>query len=308
MSRVLITGASGFLGRTLASVLVADGHEVTALSRRDYASPGVRSITVDITDQERMRATTFDGHFIIHAAAARARPEDGWEGVTHTIRVNALGTLHMLELAQRCGIPRLIYCSSSSIYALPQPLPINEDGRTYPAPGPDSIYGASKLMGELLCQRIAGQAGLRCLCLRFGRLYGPGEPSGRVLADWVALATTGRELIVHGNGERSADFLCMMDAVRAIRLALQRGWEGGTLNVGTGRETTWRELAETVADVFSPPGRRAPIRYVSEGSLTRCALNVSRVREVLGFHAAVSLRAGLEAWREAIGAPVEISR
>jgi UDP-glucose 4-epimerase len=141
-----------------------------------------------------------------------------------------------------------------------------------------------------------------CTSLRLGRLFGPGEAGG-LLAEWRAKAERGEELLVYGDGQRSLDFLYIDDAARAVLAALTAEWEGGVLNIGSGVETTWRMLAEAVADLFAPPPARSPVRCVPEGDRTRCALDIAAARAQLGFPPRVGLRDGLLAWRDAETAP-----
>ena len=299
MSRVLVTGASGFIGRRLVRCLLAAGHPVVAATRR----PGVlRDIDVqvaplDIGDRRGLAGLPGEIDVVVHAAAERLDSKTDWLTLAKVVRVNTLGTLNMLEYAERHHVKRFVYCSTLSAYALPQSVPIREDGLTYPAQGPDSFYAISKLAGELLCARLHQEGRLACYCLRLARVYGPEESPQSLLSSWVQRTSKGEEIVVHGDGQRSLDFLYVDDAVRAIAVAVESDWNGGVVNIGSGVETTWRSLAEAIVEVFSPPGRRAPVRYVPEGPRTRCYLDISQARTSLGFVPRYSLKDGLLDWR-----------
>ena len=191
----------------------------------------------------------------------------------------------------------MVYCSTMSVYALPQDMPVGEDGPTYPVNAEDSSYGISKLAGELLCSRGNNEGRIRCLCLRLGRIYGPGEADNSLFSQWAQQARNEEEIIVYGNGERSLDFVYIDDAIRAICLAAEVDWEGGIVNVSSGIETHWRNLAESIVNVFSPSGRANTIRYVNDGDKTRCYLKVDKVRQLLNFVPRYSLQEGLQAWK-----------
>lgn len=301
MSRVLVTGAGGWLGRRLVPALARAGHSVIAGVHRAGASEPSEAevVALDVTEPGSLAALPSGIETIVHAAAARMSPQGGWEEVAGLLAVNAIGTSHLLRYAQAQGVRRFIYCSTMSVYALPQPVPIAEAGRTYPSDTRDSFYGISKLGGELLCARAREAGWLDGWCLRLARLYGPEEPPESLLAQWAAAAAERRPLTVYGEGRRSSDFLYVDDAVRGILAAVESPARGQVLNLGSGVETTWRELAEAIAETFSPPGARAEVRCMPEGDRTRCCLDSARARAVLGFEARYSLRQGLRAWQEA---------
>lgn len=299
MSQVLVTGASGFVGRRLVPLLLAAGHSVVAGTRHPemVSDIGARVIRLDLTDRDTLTALPREVDVIVHAATERLDSKTDWLSRAEMVRVNTLGTLNMLEYAETCHIKRFVYCSTLSVYALPQMVPIQEDGWTYPVQAADSFYGISKLGGELLCARLQQEGRLKCHCLRLGRIYGPGENPQSLLSLWVQRASEGEEIVVYGDGQRSLDFIYIEDAICGIVAAVESDWEGGVVNVGSGVETTWRSLAETVVEVFSPPESRAPVRYVSAGARTRCYLDISQARAVLGFVPRFSLKEGLLAWR-----------
>lgn len=300
MSRILVTGASGFVGRRLVAALCDAGHEVVAATRRPEAMSGACSqvVALDITDRGAFGALPAGIETIVHAAVERPRETGGLAGLAMAIQVNTLGTINVLQYAEASAVKKVVYCSTLAVYALPQPLPISEGGSTYPVQGRDGYYAISKLGGELACARSQHEGRLTCVCLRLGRIYGPGEPANTLLDLWTRQARRGEEIVVYGTGDRSLDFIYIDDAVRGIRAGVECGAIGGVFNIGSGVETTWRGLAEAIAEVFAAPGRRAPIRYVGDGPELRCYLDVREAAERLGFAVRVSLREGLHAWRQ----------
>lgn len=304
MSRVLVTGASGFIGRRLVPLLMAAGHSVVAVTRRPevLAGIGARVVPLDLTERKTFTELPKEVDVIVHAAAERLDRNSDWEKLSEILRVNTLGTLNMLEYGVRCNVKQFVYCSTLSVYTLPQALPIREDGLTYPIQGLDSFYGISKLGGELLCGRYQEEGRLTCQCLRLGRVYGLDENPQGLLNLWIQKAHEGEEIVVYGDGERSLDFIYIDDVVRGIIDVVESNWGGGVLNIGSGVETSWRRLAEAIIDVFSPPGSPAPLRYVAEGNRMRCYLDTSKARSVLDFAPRYSLKGGLLASRDSKGA------
>lgn len=299
MKKVLVTGASGFLGGWFVQALLREGHSVVAAARKPVAFPKSEAtiVPLDVTQRESFAELPGGIDTIIHAGASRPTEQAGWAGVAAAIQANVLGTLHVLEYAEAHRIRNIIYCSTLSVYALPQRLPIREDGPTYPIQAPDSYYAISKLAGELMCVRAHLERRVSCLCLRLARTYGPGENPNTLLGKWIREAREGREIVVHGNGERSLDFIYIEDAVRSICLAVRAEGVDGIVNVGSGVEVTWRSLAEDVVELFSPAGRRTAIRYVSHGDQTRCYLDVEKARAALGFTTRFSIVEGLKTWK-----------
>lgn len=299
MKKVLLTGASGFLGRWLVPALLREGHAVVAAARSAEALPEDKAMVVplDVTDRESFAQLPAGIDTIIHAATLRPNEQAGWVGVAAAIEANILGTLYLLEYAAAHHTQKIVYCSTLAVYGLPQRLPIREDGPTYPIQAPDSHYAISKLAGELLCTRAHVERRVSCLCLRLARIYGPGENPNSLLSRWIREAREGREIVVHGNGERSLDFIYIEDAVRSICLAVRAEGVDGIVNVGSGVEVTWRLLAENVVELFSPAGRRTAIRYISHGDQTRCYLDVEKARAALGFTTRFSIVEGLKTWK-----------
>ncbi len=298
MSRVLVIGASGFVGRRLVPALLKENHTVVAASRRSAVSiPGeVQQVPLDITDPESFKGLPEGIDTIVHAAADRPGSASA-TAVRTAFLVNTLGTINVLAYAEALNIKRVVYCSTLSVYALPQAIPIAEEGRTYPVQAPDSYYGISKLAGESICERFRQERRLTCLSLRLGRIYGPGEYAGSLVSNWVQTARNREDIVVYGDGMRSLDFIYIDDAVRGIVNAVQARSEGGVINMGSGVETSWGTLAEAIVEVFSPPQGASKVVYIPEGNRERCYLDISLARTVLGFAPQFTLREGLLAWR-----------
>lgn len=299
MKNILVTGASGFLGRRLVSELTHFGYSVIAAARNleGIQESDVKLVPLDIVDRAAFNRLPGNIDTIIHAAVVRPQPGKGWEDLRLALQTNLIGTLNLLEYAEENKIRKFIYCSTLSVYQLPQPLPIPEEGLTYPAGRFDSDYGILKLAGELLCTRLQTKEFCAFVSLRFGRIYGPTENSGSLLSQWIEQAKMGKEIIVYGNGERSLDFLYIEDAVRAIQQALNSE-EGGIFNLGYGEEVTWKVLAETIVSLFSPKEEVVPIRYIEDGDRSRCVLDTTRARKILNFIPGFSLEKGLRKWKE----------
>ncbi|MDQ3680156.1 MAG: NAD(P)-dependent oxidoreductase [Actinomycetota bacterium] len=246
--KILVTGASGFLGRRLTRELVAGGHEVTALGRTlpEPVEPfgGAELVVGDITDQaslERVRRGMPGPEAIVHLAGLvpRSRDEDLPGAMAG---VNVGGTVNLLEVFGPV-VTRFVYASTAEVYGLPQvPGPISEGT----PPDPPSYYAASKLAAEVFCEVYGKRHSLPVAVLRLSVLYGPGDRINRAIPNFVRSALSGRNLQVHG-GEELRDYLYVDDAAEALRLAVL-GKAPGTFNIGSGRATSIREVAQAVIE------------------------------------------------------------
>lgn len=290
MSRVLVTGAGGFVGMHLCARLLEDGHEVWGTVRPGAgAPPGVRPVPVDLTDpvslSHGVRAAAPELAF--HLAAARARATSAERAATTA--VNTTSGLHLVEaLSDTCRA--VIRLGSSTEYAQ-SPGPMAEDAPLRPR----GLFGATKAAGSLLLAAAAAERGIRAAVLRAFQVYGPHDHPGRFVPTVLRAARTGEVLPLTGPGQRR-DWVHVDDVVTACVLAAAAEDlpPGQVLNLGTGVQTANEELvglAEAVTGrtirtaVGTHPGRSwdAP-SWVCDPSLAA---------ERLGWRAAVDLRAGL---------------
>jgi len=292
--RILVTGASGFIGRHVVSELTASGHQVLALARQpaDFGSVpgpgGVTSIRANVlSDEARAAAGTVDA---IVQLAGRGDVQASFREPYEFNQLNAQGTLNVLEGA-RDGRAHLILASTQRVYQPTTGL-ISEDA----ALGPTDPYATSKLVAEQWCQMYAEQLGVPTTVVRLFSVYGPGQVgqgNSGVVSIFLSRARRGEPLAVHADQQR--DLTWVGDVARGIRLALEhppasdRPWR--VYNVATGVGTTLHQLALQVRDVtgsFSevlPPTARS-----AEGD--RVA-DISRAQAELGYQPTTTILDGL---------------
>jgi nucleoside-diphosphate-sugar epimerase len=173
MTRVLVTGATGFVGPLLCRALLDTGHQVRAALRTDAAltGSGCERVTVgDINSRTDWRAALQDIDQVIHAAA-RVHVMDNSADSAAYMETNALGTRRLAECAAQAGARRLVYLSSVKVNGEETP------GRAYRAddvPGPRDDYGRSKLVGERYLQEVCAGSRLEFAIVRPPLVYGPG--------------------------------------------------------------------------------------------------------------------------------------
>lgn len=248
--RVLVTGATGFVGRWMVDDLQQAGHEVLGAPAR---------AELDIADVDAVRAFVADARpeAVVHLAGLAFGP-DAARDPTEAGRVNATGTSVLMRALSPAGsMPFVVVAGSSDVYGTPDPgdLPLRE---TAPA-RPSSPYGVSKLGQEATALAIGRDSGIPVAVTRSFNHTGPGQRSEFVapaLARRVlATAGDGSSEIAVGNVDVRRDFSDVRDVVRAYRLILE-GLAGGSvpagtiLNVASGRSVSIRELIALLSDII----------------------------------------------------------
>lgn len=292
---VLVTGGAGFIGSHLSRRL-ADRNAVTVFDsltsgRRDRVPAGAELIEADLRDGERIDAAVSASERVFHLAAM-VDVSRSVEAPLDSHGVNVEGTLAVLEAARRHDVP-VIVASSAAIYGRPVEVPIPEDHPHRPL----SPYGLDKLAVDQYARLYHDLYGLPVSALRYFNVYGPGQPGADyagVIATFLEQALGGGPLTLEGDGTQTRDFVHVSDVVRANLLAADADVGGRAINVGTGSETSIRELAETVRELADG---RPDITHVDPrpGDIDRSVADLTRAESELGYRPDVDLETGLAA-------------
>ena len=274
--RILVTGASGFVGSHLANRLRKQGADVTGVN----ISSGI-----DITDWEQVKGYR-DIDFIYHLAAKTYIPSAA-EDPRQTYLVNLGGTLNMLELGRRNRIKNFIF-ASSYIYGCPQYLPIDEN---HPI-NPTNPYNRSKALGEELCRAYYEDYGLKCVILRAFNIYGEGQGDNFLIPTILRQIADGE--IELKDPEPRRDFLYVEDAVEAyIKAADYSGSNFEVFNIGLGKSYS---VDEIVTKIFAVIGRKVKVKYLQQrrrGEIMNTVADITKVKEKLGWEPKFNLEEGL---------------
>ena len=306
MSRVLVTGGGGFLGSHLVERLEAEGHDVFVARSHDY----------DLTrfdDAEQMFRDA-QPELVFHLAAEvggigsnRANPGRYWYA-------NLMMGAHVLELARVHATRKIVIAGTVCAYPKFAPVPFSEDDlwNGYPEET-NAPYGVAKKAILVGANAYRDQYGLDAIFLLPANLYGPRDnfdlESSHVIPALIRKMLEAESVVtLWGDGSPTREFLYVDDCARALQLAADRYDGAAPVNLGTGVETSIRELAETIADLTGFDGEIVWDTSMPNGQPRR-KLDASRARELFGFEATTSLRDGLEqtiAWyRERVSASLQ---
>jgi UDP-glucose 4-epimerase len=295
--RALVTGGAGFIGSNLVDTLLSRGHDVTILD--DLSTGRQENLSGALRDGARLHEGSVVDAAAVADAMAAARPEvvfhlaaqiDVRRAVADPAfdaTVNVVGTATLLEAARQAGARRFVQASTGgAIYGDAPSIPTREDAPARPL----APYGTSKAGAEGYAGLYERLYGLSTLSLRLSNVYGPRQdPRGEagVIAIYCSAASAepATPATVYGDGRQTRDFVYVGDVVDAFLAAGDNG-ATGCCNVGTGRETTVLELAETL-------GLEPKFEPERTGEIRRSCLDPSAAENMLGWRARVSLREGL---------------
>jgi UDP-glucose 4-epimerase len=298
--RMLVTGAAGFIGSNLVDRLLADGHDVTGV---DDLSRGTPANLADARAHDRFTwmeqdvttpgfADTVAQHRpeVIHHLAAQIDVRASVADPLLDARLNVLGTITVCEAARRSGTRKVVYTSSGgSVYGSPAALPVSEA-----APfDPESPYAAGKAAGELYLGTYRALYGTDWTALALSNVYGPRQdPHGEagVVAIFATAMLNGRPTKIFGDGTSTRDYVHVDDVVEAFVRATDAGTR--RYNIGTGIQTSVRELHSLVADATGAPDDPV-MAEARPGELQAIALDCTRAKSELDWSPAHELRSGI---------------
>jgi UDP-glucose 4-epimerase len=293
----LITGAAGFLGAALANRLVHSGHNVRGLDDLSTGNPeslipDVHFTRGDINDRPKLWSLLQGVDCVYHLAARVVVPESILYPREYN-QVNVGGTVALMEAMRDVGVRRVIFISSGALYGDQQEQPIRETS----LPAPRSPYAVSKLAAEYYIRTIGSLWGLETVCLRVFNAYGPGQHippvHAPVIPYFLHQAATRGTIVIHGDGNQSRDYIFLEDVVDGMVSASSiQGIDHAIINLGSGRETTVRDLMRLVLEIT---GGKPEVVYNSRSDRgpSRMCADVSLAREQLGFQPKMSLEAGI---------------
>jgi nucleoside-diphosphate-sugar epimerase len=302
--RIFITGGAGFIGTTLARLLVEE-NEIVALDNlhRDALSgtdltehPNFTFHQGDVLDADLVRELARGATHIVHCAAI-AGVDTVLESPVRTMRVNLIGTYNVLEAAHatESSLERLVDFSTSEVFGT-HAYRVEETHVTSGGSVGEArwTYAVSKLAGEYFAHAYYDEFGVPVTTVRPFNVYGPGQVGIGAIHNFTVRALAGEELVIHGDGSQIRAWLYVDDMVDALLRALERDEAvGETFNVGNARSTvTVLDLAQRIKRVSGSDSEIVfrPLHYTD---VEIRIPNVDKARRLLGFDAEVDLDEGL---------------
>ncbi|MGA9072109.1 MAG: SDR family oxidoreductase [Terracidiphilus sp.] len=302
MNTFLITGAAGFIGRSIAAELLRQGKRVRGI---DDFSTGKREnligleamdfIEADINDAAAVAQACREVECVFHEAAIPSVPRSVEDPVGSN-HAGVSGTVQLLVAAKDAAVRRVVFAGSSAVYGNQPTLPKSEEM----PPQPISPYAVSKLAGEYYLKSFTQVYGLETVILRYFNVFGPyqdptSEYSG-VLAKFTLKMLAGETPTIFGDGEQSRDFTYIDNVVHGNLLAAAAPAElvsGGVFNIATGTRIS---LNQTVEILKAATGYSGEVLYAPErgGDVKHSLAEIRRAKESLGYEPVVDFRQGLE--------------
>jgi UDP-glucose 4-epimerase len=320
--KFLVIGGAGLIGSHAVEQLVK--HDVEEVVVYDNFARGVRENLEEVIGDPRVRIFEAGGDVcqsdVLDAAIK------GKDGVFHfaalwllqchefpraAFDTNIRGTFNVLEACVANGVKRLVYSSSASVYGDAFEEPMTED---HPFNN-RNFYGATKIAGEAMATAFCHRYGLPVVGLRYMNVYGPRQDyQGAYIAVIMKMLDAidrGEGPTIMGDGSEAFDFVSVLDCALANICAMSAEVVARYYNVGTGKRTSLKELAELLLNLT---GSNQPIQYKerSQATLVRNRVgSTKRATEEIGFTARVNLDEGLQKlieWRASHRAGLEIKR
>jgi len=302
MGMYLVTGAAGFIGRSIAAELLKRGEKVRGVDnfitgKREnlIGLEAMEFVEGDLSDLAVCQQVTKGVEVVFHEAALASVPRSVADPID-TNRHCVTATLNVLWAAKENGVRRVIYAGSSSAYGDTPTLPKHE-GMT---PDPISPYAVAKLTGENYLRSFSRVYGLETVVLRYFNVFGPyQDPNSHysgVLALFCRKMLAGEKPTINGDGEHSRDFTFIENVVHANLLAAKAPAElvsGQVMNTATGSRITLNDTCRILRELTGYTGE---IGYGPEraGDIRDSLADISEAKKRLGYEPLVDFRAGLE--------------
>jgi len=301
LAKYLVTGAAGFIGRSIAAALLARGETVRGI---DSLITGKRSNLVGLAAMEFIEGDLADPatcskacagvEVVFHEAALASVPRSVADPVATNVNcVDA--TLNLLVAARAAGVRRVVYAASSSVYGDAPTLPKHEQM----LPSPISPYAVAKLAGEHYLACFTRVYGLETVALRYFNVFGPyQDPTSHysgVLAIFCRRMLAGEQPTIYGDGEQSRDFTYIDNVVHANLLAAAAPADkvsGRMMNLATGSRITLNKTVAILRELTGYGGKPAyePAR---PGDIHDSLADIRLAGELLGYAPIVDFREGL---------------
>jgi UDP-glucuronate 4-epimerase len=307
----LVTGGAGFIGSHLVGRLLAQrpARVVVVDNFDEFYDPQIKRaniadhvnnqayhlFNVDIRDYAALKQIFAEHHFdaIVHLAAkAGVRPSVSEPRVYTEVNVN--GTMNLLELAERNGVRKFVFGSSSSVYGPAATPPFREDAPLAPI----SPYASTKASGELLAHTYGHLYGMRVVCLRFFTVYGARQRPDLAIHKFARMIASCSPIPVYGDGSAQRDFTYIDDILQGVTAAIEYdATPFEIINLGESQTVTINRMIELLEEAL---GRKAIIERCppQPGDLPLTHADITKARKLLGYQPTTPIETGIKKFAE----------
>lgn len=301
-SRVVVTGAAGFIGSHLCERLLALGHEVVGIdSFTDYyererkeqnlaesrRNPDFTFEELDLVEAD-LRPMLRGASVVYHLAGQDGVRPGSERQFDRYVRDNIIATQRLLDLLKETPIDRLVFAGSSSVYGDAEMFPTKESA----LPRPVSADGVTKLAAEHLTLLHAKNFALPAVSVRYFTVFGPRQRPDMAFARFMQALVDRQAIEVFGDGEQTREFTYVSDAVEGTIKAATVDVSGQVFNLGGGSRATINGVLATLEEISGIKVRKQMLPAIP-GDPRHTGASINLARERLGWEPRVSLREGL---------------
>lgn len=312
--KYLVTGGAGFIGSNLVDRLLNNGHDVVVVDNfNDYYDVNIKEknvrsnlpnphyvlYRVDIENKNEIAKIFTEHKFdaVIHLAA-RAGVRPSLEKPMNYVKTNIIGTVNILECMRECGVKKLVFASSSSVYGNCSATEFSEDLKVTE---PISPYAATKSACEQLCYTWHHLYGINIVALRFFTVYGPRQRPDLAIHKFVQRIVAGKPIQMYGDGTTKRDYTYIDDIIDGICAAVdydKTGFE--IINLGGGEPITLIRMIRTIEHAL---GRNAIIEQkpMQPGDVDKTVCDWSKAHRLLKYSPKTTFDRGIQKfvnWRK----------
>jgi len=298
--KAIVTGGSGFLGRSVVDALFEKQWDVTVIDnnsrgKSELLNTEVKFKKIDIRDQERVIESTIGADLLVHLAFINGT-RYFYEKPDLVIEVGIKGMLNVHEAVKQNNIPSVVMFSTSETYQGDVTIPTPENiALSIPdILNPRFSYGGSKIALELMTVHLTSKYVDSWKIIRPHNIYGPNMGSEHVIPQLFqkVIESTGKKMTIEGSGSQTRSFCHIKDFATSFKLIMEDEAKNEIYNIGTSEEITISELATRIIEVVGKEIDIETSELPAGGTMRRCP-DITKIRK-LGFKQAISLDYGLQ--------------